>query len=163
MGNSNYKNENIETKYFNNMRKNQFLKGKNGILRLEKYFIELKDRELRDREVKIKRKIQELFSKSIIVSIDDMDKFEQKEMKTIRPIKNTWYDWFINYIPDTIRKGAGAFKDKIVSLFETNTPKQAVYERRKILNKSKIQKQSEENITNRIRNLFILKKEIKIE
>ena len=45
MGNSNYKNENIETKYFNNMRKNQFLKGKNGILRLEKYFIELKDRE----------------------------------------------------------------------------------------------------------------------
>ena len=49
MGNSNYKNENIETKYFNNMRKNQFLKGKNGILRLEKYFIELKDRELRDR------------------------------------------------------------------------------------------------------------------
>ena len=87
MGNSNYKNENIETKYFNNMRKNQFLKGKNGILRLEKYFIELKDRELRDREVKIKRKIQELFSKSIIVSIDDMDKFEQKEMKTIGPLK----------------------------------------------------------------------------
>ena len=63
MGNSNYKNENIETKYFNNMRKNQFLKGKNGILKLEKYFIELKDRELRDREAKIKRKIQELFSK----------------------------------------------------------------------------------------------------
>ena len=92
-----------------------------------------------------------------------MDKFEQKEMKKIRPIKNTCYDWLINYIPDTIRKSAGAFKDKIVSLFKINTPKQAVYERRKILNKSKIKKQSEENITNRIINLFILKKEIKIE
>ena len=33
-----------------------------------------------------------------------MDKFEQKEMKKIRAIKNTWYDWLINYIPETIRK-----------------------------------------------------------
>ena len=33
-----------------------------------------------------------------------MDKFEQKEMKKIRAIKSTWYDWLINYIPETIRK-----------------------------------------------------------
>ena len=39
-----------------------------------------------------------------MVSIDDMDKFEQKEMKKIRPNKNTWYDWLINYIPETIKK-----------------------------------------------------------
>ena len=39
--------------------------------------MELKIRELKDREVKIKREIEELFFKTIIVSIDDMDKCEQ--------------------------------------------------------------------------------------
>ena len=43
MKDPNYKNENIERKYF--MRKNQFLKVKNSLLESEKYFIELKDRE----------------------------------------------------------------------------------------------------------------------
>ena len=38
----------------------------------------------------------------------------KKEMKKIKPIKNTWYDWLINYIPETIRKVLGGFKDKIV-------------------------------------------------
>ena len=64
-----------------------------------------------------KREIEELFFKPIIVSIDEMDKFEQKEMKKIRPIQSAWYDWFINYIPASIRKSAGSFKDKIVSFF----------------------------------------------
>ena len=45
MENPNDKNENIETKYLNNMRKNQFLKLKNSVLELKKDFIELKDRE----------------------------------------------------------------------------------------------------------------------
>ena len=36
------------------MRKNQLFKVKNNLLELEKYFIELKDRGLKDREVKIK-------------------------------------------------------------------------------------------------------------
>ena len=40
-------NENIEKKYLKNMRKNQFLKVKNGLLELEKIFVELKDRELK--------------------------------------------------------------------------------------------------------------------
>ena len=52
-------------------------------------------RERKDREVKIKREIEELFFKPIIVSTDDMDQLKQKEMKKIRPIKNTWYDWLI--------------------------------------------------------------------
>ena len=52
-------------------------------------------RERKDREVKIKREIEELFFKPIIVSTDDMDELKQKEMKKIRPIKNTWYDWLI--------------------------------------------------------------------
>ena len=37
------------------MQKNQCLKVKNSLLELEKDFIELKDIELKDREVKIKR------------------------------------------------------------------------------------------------------------
>ena len=39
------------------MRKKQFLKVKNSLLELEKDFVELKDRELKDREVKIEREI----------------------------------------------------------------------------------------------------------
>ena len=42
------------------MQKNQFLKVKNSLLELEKDFIEVKDRELKEREVKIKREIEEL-------------------------------------------------------------------------------------------------------
>ena len=122
MENSNNKNENIETKNFNNMQRNQFLKAKNSLLELEKYFMELKDRELKDKEVKIKREIEEQFLKPIVVPIDNMDKFEQKEMKKIRSIKNTCYDWFINYISEPIKKGS--FKDKVASLFKTNTSKQ---------------------------------------
>ena len=73
--------------------------------------------------------------------IDDMDKFEEKEIKKSRSIKNTWYDWLINYIPDPIRKGIGSFKDKIVSLFQIKTSKQAVYER------YKTKKQSDKKIS----------------
>ena len=36
----------------------------------------MKDIELKDREVKVKREIDEIFFKPIIVSIDDMDKLE---------------------------------------------------------------------------------------
>ena len=43
------------------MRKNQFLKVKNSLLELEKDFIELKHRELKGREVKVKRAIEQLF------------------------------------------------------------------------------------------------------
>ena len=57
MDNLDYKNENIERKYLENMRNNQFLKVKNSLLELEKDFTEWKDRELKDREEKIKREI----------------------------------------------------------------------------------------------------------
>ena len=30
-----------------------------------------------------------------------------KKMKKKRPIKNTWYDWLINYISEPIRKTVG--------------------------------------------------------
>ena len=63
MENPNYKNENIERKCLKIMRKNQFSK-----LELQNDFIELKDK-----KVKIKREIEELFFKPIVVSMDDMD------------------------------------------------------------------------------------------
>ena len=79
MENLNYKNKNVERKYLKTMRKKQFLWVKNSLLELEKHSIELKDRELKDGEVKIKRQIHEVFFKPIIVSTDDMDKFELKK------------------------------------------------------------------------------------
>ena len=94
------------------MRKNQCWKVKNNLSELGKDFIELKDIELKGREIKIKREIEELFSKLIIVSIDDMDMFEKNEMKKIRSVKNAWYDWLINYIPEPVGKSVGGFKDK---------------------------------------------------
>ena len=77
------------------MLNNQFLKVKNSLLGLEKDFMESKDRELKDREEKIKKETEELCYKPIIVSKDDMDKFEEQEMKKIRPIKRNWFDWLI--------------------------------------------------------------------
>ena len=66
----------MERKYL--LWKNQFLKWKNTLLALEKDFIELKDSELKDREVKIKREIGLLF-KPIIVSIDKMDVWTKRK------------------------------------------------------------------------------------
>ena len=43
----------------------------------------MKDIELKDRDVKIKKEIVELFFKSIM---DNMDRFEKKEMKKTRAV-----------------------------------------------------------------------------
>ena len=59
--------------------KNFFLKVKNILLELEKDFIELKDRELKYREVKIETEIEEQFFKLIIVSIYDMISLNKKK------------------------------------------------------------------------------------
>ena len=90
MENPNDKSENIKRKYWNNMENNQFLKVKNSLLELEKDFIKSKDKELKDREVKIKREMEELLLKPFIVFIYDTDKLEQEGRKKIRPIKNTY-------------------------------------------------------------------------
>ena len=50
-----------------------------------------------------------------------MDRFEEKEMYKIRPIKSSWCDWLINYIPEPIRKSVGGFKVKTVSIFNKHT------------------------------------------
>ena len=59
----------------------------------------------------------------------------------------------VNYIPELTAKLLGGFKDKIVSVRNTNTPTQTVYGRGKELSKPKTQ-----NKINSIGNLFILKK-----
>ena len=86
-----------------------------------------------------------------------MDRFEEKEMKKIRLIKNIWYAKFINYIPESITKIAGGFKDKIVSIFNNKHTLKNMYRIGKKLSKPKTQKQSEENKINSIRNCFISK------
>ena len=47
---------------------------KNSLLELEKDFMELKDKILKNRKEKIKKEIEKLFHKPIIVSEDSMDK-----------------------------------------------------------------------------------------
>ena len=61
------------------MQKTRFLKVKNSLIKLEKDSLELKDTELKEREIKIKGEIEELFVTQITVSIDDIDKFKQKK------------------------------------------------------------------------------------
>ena len=43
---------------------------------------------------------------------------KKKEIKNIGPIKNTWCDWLINYIPEPIRKSVDGFKDKVISFLK---------------------------------------------
>ena len=85
-----------------------------SLLELEKDFKELGDRKLKSREIKIRREIKELFFKTINTSIDDMDKFEQKEMMKKRSLtKNTWHNWLYNYIPEPIKKQGMVLKAKL--------------------------------------------------
>ena len=88
---------------------------------------------MEDRKLK---EIEELYFKPTIVSVDDVNKFEEKEMKNIGPTKNTW---LIHCISKVTRKITGGFKDEVVSFFKTNIPKQNMYRRGKKLSKPKAQ------------------------
>ena len=46
--------------------------------------------------------------------------YKNKNIETI--YLNTLYDWLINYNHELIRKIVCGFKEKLVSLFKTNTP-----------------------------------------
>ena len=56
----NYKNENAETKYLNNIYKDKILKVKSNLWELGKDFKELRHRELKDRKINFRREIEEL-------------------------------------------------------------------------------------------------------
>ena len=47
------------------------------------------------------------------------------------------YNWLINYNLEAMKNVFGGFKDKVVSLFDTKTPKQTEYGRGKKLSKPK--------------------------
>ena len=131
MKNQDYKDENIERRYLREIMQNyQFLKVKNSLLEFEKDFIQLKDRESKIRKEKLERDIKGLFHKPLIVSKDDMDKFEEQIMKKIRPVITKWFDQVINKNvmgkkPKIIRD---ELKDKIFNdiwtLFETKNKKE---------------------------------------
>ena len=91
----------LREKYLTNMINKQSLIAK-------KYFMEMKDRELREREEKIKREI--------IMPKDDMDKFEEQEMKKIKPIKRNLFDKLIkqNVIRNKRKIIRDKLKDKII-------------------------------------------------
>ena len=84
---------------------------KNSLLELEKDFMGLKGSELKDRTEKIKREIEKLFDKPIIVSKDDMDKFVEQEVKKIRSIMRKWFDRLIN--KNVIEKKPKIIRDKL--------------------------------------------------
>ena len=58
-----------------------------------------------------------------MVSKDDMDRFEEEEMKKIRPIKKTWYGWLFNCIPKPARKSASVLKDIFIRTETKQTKK----------------------------------------
>ena len=89
------KNENNEKKY----------------LQLEKDFIEITDKEIEDRKEKIKREIEELLHKAIIVSKDDTNKFGEQKMKKRRPIIRKWFDRLIN--KNVMEKKPETIRDKL--------------------------------------------------
>ena len=89
------KNENNEKKY----------------LQLEKDFIEITDKEIEDRKEKIKREIEELLHKAIIVSKDDTNKFEEQKMKKRRPIIRKRFDRLIN--KNVMEKKPETIRDKL--------------------------------------------------
>ena len=69
------------------MQKKTNFKGKEYYFRIRKRFKELKDKELKYREVKIKTEIEEQFRRTDYCIYRWYDKFEQKEMKKIRQIR----------------------------------------------------------------------------
>ena len=60
---------------------------------------------------KIKKRSEKLFHKLIIMSKDDMDKFEEEEMKNIRPIIRNWFDQLIKQ--NMMRKKPKTIRDKL--------------------------------------------------
>ena len=60
MNHQNYNNKHTQIKYLINILKTRILKVINSLLELEKDFKKLKDKELNDREIKIKKETEEL-------------------------------------------------------------------------------------------------------
>ena len=96
--------------------------------------------------------------KQFIISKDEMDKFEQEELKKEKKIvKNSWFSWLINYVPTPMIKIASDSKDKILILYNSKTNK-VIRGSRKKVSKLKIREESKDNLIKNTRSLFELKK-----
>ena len=117
--------------------KNKLAVVQNSILDFKKY-----RKELKHTEKKIRKETEELSTEVIplprpkktfygksrpakLVSTlnnmrsTDIDKFEKEEIiKKIPLAKNTWYDWLINYILNSIERQRDRVIEKIMSLFK---------------------------------------------
>ena len=75
----------ILKKYLKNMLNKQSLKVKNSLLELKKQFIGLKERQLKDREEKVKGEIRELIYNPIIVLKMIWISLKKKKWRPKRP------------------------------------------------------------------------------
>ena len=89
----------------------------------------MKGIEIADRKIKIRTEI-ESYLKSFNVYLDDMDKFENKQMmKKKLLVKNTWYVWLINYIFERIKKGGWVLKENLCVFLKETQPRIIVNQR----------------------------------
>ena len=89
--NQNCKNKNTSAKDLKNRQKYRIVQVKNILLKLEKGFNKLKDRKLRDKEIKIRNKIGKLFFNPINESIDEIEMIKKRPFP-----RDTWYKRMIN-------------------------------------------------------------------
>ena len=89
--NQSCKNKNTSAKDFNHKQKYRIGKVKNILLKLEKGFNKLKDRKLRDKEIKIRNKIGKLFFNPINESIDEIEIIKKRPFS-----RDTWYKRMID-------------------------------------------------------------------
>ena len=63
----------------------------------------------KDRDIKIRKEIEDLFTGPVNICFEDMDKFEEKEMMKERPNRKSTYEEYllINYIPKPLKKMVG--------------------------------------------------------
>ena len=82
------------------MQKTKFLTIKNSLLELEKDFVKLKDRELKNRKVNIKRETKELLFKPIIkdrIIRDIRTLFEEVDYYKFMRVGHFWSKNYIEY------------------------------------------------------------------
>ena len=124
---------------------------------------ELKARESKHNETKIRKEIEQLFFKRIKTSIENMDNLEEERITKEKPFaKSTWYS--INYFPKPIENGGlGSRQSKHNKKYDKATCVNNVHGGRKKTRKPKGKKLSEGSTIKDIRNIFRLKKENKVE
>ena len=99
---------------------------------------------MKDRKGKVKREIEELFYKPFILSKDDMDRFEEQEMKKIRLVIRKWLNWLINknVMGKKLKIIRDKLKDNIIrdlrKLFESNKEERKKKKHNGRINKNRI-------------------------